>query len=234
MRKLLLAIVVLVLTLGGAGDALAVANCEQVSYTWCEPYTGCTRTINWRGSCENGDREWRCSWGGSPTCENYLGAWQDCCCIGEQCHSAGCDCLLPGSLIAMADGSKKAVEKIVVGDMVLSFNPLTRELSPSPVTKIHQPYLVDHYFVVDGSLHASENHPVWSGNDWVAVRDLAVGSAVYAVAGAARVGRVERVDQATLVYNFQVENSTYIADGFIVHNKEDCELYTQYCPPCED
>ncbi|MBK8229554.1 MAG: hypothetical protein IPK72_03005 [Candidatus Eisenbacteria bacterium] len=234
MRKLLLAIVVLVLTVGGAGDALAVANCEQVNSGWCTAYPQCSRVIEWQGSCANGDRQWRCLWGGSPTCAAYPSPWQDCCCIGEQCHSAGCDCLLPGSLILMGDGSKKPVEEIAVGDVVLSFDALGAALMPSRVIKVHPPYLVDHYYVVNGVLRATENHPVWTGDKWVAVGELAIGNLLRATDGEVRVSSVERVERGTPVYNFQVESATYVADGLIVHNKEDCEIYTQYCPPCED
>ena len=35
-----------------------------------------------------------------------------------------------------------------------------------------------------------------------------------------------------MVYNFQVEDETYLADGIAVHNKEDCEEYSQSCGDC--
>jgi len=48
------------------------------------------------------------------------------------------------------------------------------------------------------------------------------------------VASVERIEETVQVYNFQVNVGTYVADGVVVHNKEDCEDYEQYCPPCED
>lgn len=42
-------------------------------------------------------------------------------------------CLLPGTLITMADGSKKPVEEIVAGDYVLAFNHETGNIEPSMV-----------------------------------------------------------------------------------------------------
>lgn len=47
------------------------------------------------------------------------------------------ECLHPSTLISIADGSKKPISDIEVGDLVVTKNELTHELQNKPVIKIH-------------------------------------------------------------------------------------------------
>ncbi len=38
---------------------------------------------------------------------------------------------------------------------------------------------------------------------------------------------IDKIERAAKVYNIQVSSHTYIADGVVVHNKDDCEQYMQ-------
>lgn len=128
----------------------------------------------------------------------------------------------------MADGTSKPIEDLQVGDRVLSYDERGFATAQGEIVQVHPPYSVDHYYRINGKLRITEFHPVLSGNKWVAVGTLKVGDTMKTPSGLeTTVASVERIDQAVHVYNVQVSTSTYVADGIVVHNKEDCLQYEQ-------
>ena len=104
----------------------------------------------------------------------------------------------------------------------------------SEVVSVHAPYDVDHYFVINEEIRATENHPMLSDGRWVAAGQLRIGDWLTGPDNQdILVTSVRQVEGKARVFNFQVAAGTYVADGVIVHNKEDCEQYVQYCPSCE-
>lgn len=77
------------------------------------------------------------------------------------------DCLVAGSLVVMSDGSRKAIEDVVVGDEVLSFNTSEGVFEPKPVVMTHA-VATDKRIVrvrhSDGVLECTEDHEVWTAN----------------------------------------------------------------------
>jgi intein/homing endonuclease len=131
----------------------------------------------------------------------------------------------------MADGSTKLVETIQVGDRVLSYDESSAKMENSEVVSIHKPYVVDHYFIINEELSATENHPVLSKGEWINVGNLSVGDVLTSPDGwDIEIYTLRIINETVKVYNFQVESGTYIANDVIVHNKEDCEEYEQEKP----
>jgi len=120
---------VIILGMGLPQDVAAAPLCSQINANdFCYPCLPGTATIEWRGDCANLDREWQCHW----TCGGPGGTYSDwipCNCPGE---GGGCDCLMAGTPVTMADGSTKPVEQIKVGDMVMSYDESTGFLAPAP------------------------------------------------------------------------------------------------------
>ena len=111
-------VAILALLLFASDSAVAVPNCSQVDTGFClnpDP-VNCTVSIEWRGSCGNGDRQWRCVWAGGACQHAGSSEWIDC-----TCNGVGCDCLLAGTLITMADGTEKPIEALQVGDLVTTY-----------------------------------------------------------------------------------------------------------------
>jgi hypothetical protein len=209
-------------------QALAIPNCDQViPPLLCGYKQDCTSVIEWRGACAGEiPREWRCHWTG-PYCEEEFGDWQPC-----SCWQPGCDCLPAGTPITLADGTTKPVEKIQVGDRVLSYDQLAAGMTSAEVVAVHAPYAAAHYFVVNEKVSMTENHPVLVGGEWVAAGQLKVGDMLTRAGGDQEsIFSIRRVDEAVTVFNFQVSLGTYVAGGFIMHNKEDCEDYIQLPRP---
>jgi hypothetical protein len=74
---------------------------------------------------------------------------------------------------------------------------------------------------------------VLSGGVWTTVGALHVGDWLTAADGhAVPVYSLRGMTEVTTVYNFQVEGGTYVADGVVVHNKDECLQYIQYCFDC--
>ena len=212
------------------GNASAQPLCFQVvdADDWCAPIYGCSRALEWRGSCENNppDREYRCRWDGQE-CEGgtQWSVWAACDCA----TSGGCDCLLAGTPITLADGTTKPVEAIQVGDRVLGFDESTRSMKPAKVVAVHAPFETDHYFIINGKIRMTEAHPVLSRGKWVLVGELKVGDALTDSKGHTQVIlSMEEVDEIAPTYNFQVSGGTYVAGGIVVHNKENCEHFMLY------
>lgn len=228
MRVLLLVLLSFVALMMALSDqALAHPNCDQViPPLLCGPVSGCTAYIEWRGDCAGPiPREWRCCWDG-PNCPP-CGSWQSCDCWGP-----GCDCLPAGTQITLADGTTKPVEKIQVGDRVLSYDELAAGMASAEVVAVHTPYAAAHYFVVNEKVSMTENHPVLVGGKWVAAGQLKVGDMLTRAGGDQEsIFSIRRVDEAVTVFNFQVSLGTYVAGGFIMHNKEDCEDFIEFPKP---
>jgi hypothetical protein len=136
-------------------------------------------------------------------------------------------------MISMADGTTKPVETIRSGDLVMAVNALSGEAKASQVLAVHTPYRVEKFLVINGKTRMTENHPVLRNGAWTAAGEITEGDVLTGRDG--RVIPVRSVDvvwEDAMVYNFQVEGQTYLADGIVVHNKEDCLLYMQYCGDC--
>jgi DNA polymerase-3 subunit gamma/tau len=142
--------------------------------------------------------------------------------------------MLAGTMITMADGSVKPVESVVGGDRVLSYDVRSRQLKPSSVLAVHTPYVVKSYLVVNGTTRVTHNHPFLTSEGWVPAGDLKLGSKLVGAGGeSVPVVSIDNISGDEFVYNFQVGDRNYVADGLIVHNKDNCEEYIMYCPACE-
>ena len=209
-------------------QVLAIPLCSQIDTGFCFPAEGCTVYIDWEGSCQEPSVQWRCVWVGGGDCHGGTGPWSDCACGG-----GGCDCLLEGAPITLADGSTRPIETIRQGDRVLAYDEVVSMASPAEVVRVHTPYTVSHYLVINGEIRLTENHPVLSRGKWVSAGELRIGGVLTSADGAdTQIITIRQVAEMAKVYNIQVAGGTYIAHGIVVHNKEDCWNYTQTCPTC--
>jgi len=135
----------------------------------------------------------------------------------------GGGCFAAGTPILMADGFSKAIEKIKVGDQILTFqNDNSKVLKPAIVQGISQ-HLVDRYLVINDSLKVTPEHKIYLNGQWTyaglaKVGDILIGEdglpqKIYAIG--------EQQMKNALVYNIVVgKYHTYFAGGYFVHNQE--------------
>ena len=132
-------------------------------------------------------------------------------------------CFIGGTQISMADGSKKAIENIVVGDLVLAFDKESN-LGPASVTETFK-HEDDQFIKLihwNGEITTTPNH-------WMLLEDGLFLEAGKLIAGEDQLvteeGKISPIDEivpapSATSYNFTVSKQhTYIADNIRVHNK---------------
>jgi hypothetical protein len=98
--------------------------------------------------------------------------------------SAPCHSFAAGTLVLLADGTRRAIDKIAVGEHVMAAEPTTGHTSREAVTAVHQHEdtdLVDIEVRVDGetrmTIHTTQHHRFWdvSLRRWVEAAALPAG-----------------------------------------------------------
>jgi hypothetical protein len=215
-------------------QANAVPNCSQVDESgFCAPLDCDSSEIHWRGSCDPPyTREWQCIWHNcrDPYGEIEYGPWTPCNCPGQ--GGNGCDCLLTGTLIALPNGQSRPVETTQVGDLILSFDTATGTTRPGRVLSVHPPISAETYYIINGRLKTTGNHPILVAGKWLSVNELKEGDYLTSSLGSRVLVRsIEIVEATVKTYNFRVDGGTYVAEGIVVHNKDDCENFVQFPEP---
>nr|WP_281167514.1 polymorphic toxin-type HINT domain-containing protein [Actinopolyspora mortivallis] len=145
---------------------------------------------------------------------------------------------VPGTEVVLADGSRKAIEEVELGDRVLATDPETGETAAKRVTATitgeGEKHLVEVTVDVDGdrgdateSVTATGEHPFWvpDRDEWVQAQDLQVGDRVRTAEGEQRlVTSIRTWTALQRVHNLTVDDTHtyYVAldgqDESLVHN----------------
>ncbi len=131
-------------------------------------------------------------------------------------------CFVQGTEITMADGTKKAIEKITVGDKILTYqDPVSLKKTNSSVTRIFQ-HLVKEYLVINKKIKVTPAHLVYSNFRFTEAGQLKVGDWLLSESGEKIIiNSIEIKQQPTWVYNFTSDPThTYFAAGIYVHNEK--------------
>ncbi len=151
-------------------------------------------------------------------------------------------CALPNSFtgdttVLMADGTRKPIKDVEIGDTVIATDPETGETGPRKVTALIKgdgdKQLVDITLDTDGptgtktdTVTATDGHPFWVPqlHQWVKAGNLASGQWVQTSAGTwVQITAIRHRTQATSVYNLTVDDlhTYYVLAGttpVLVHN----------------
>ncbi|MET8198030.1 HNH/endonuclease VII fold putative polymorphic toxin [Micromonospora taraxaci] len=92
----------------------------------------------------------------------------------------GCHSFAPSTTVVLADGTRRAISEIQVGDLVLATDPETGETAKKPITELHnnQDNDLTDLTVESGDklfvLHTTQQHPFWSEtrSKWVDAGNL--------------------------------------------------------------
>ena len=149
-------------------------------------------------------------------------------------HNKGC--FLAGTLVTMANGTKKPIEEIQVGDIVLAYDEESQEMKPDKVVHVFQHDKEDTYLIVNGKLKVTPVHRVLSKGEWIEIGRLKVGDTLTNKEGQPiSIESIEQISEIVNIYNFEVNPyHTYTVgmgdEEIIVHN---VKLSSQNDPPCE-
>ncbi|MEV1286102.1 polymorphic toxin-type HINT domain-containing protein [Micromonospora sp. NPDC049679] len=139
----------------------------------------------------------------------------------------------PGTLVLLADGSLRAIEKLKPGDKVVASEPDSGKTEPRTVVATHINHdtdLTDLVITVEGGrdvlVKTTQHHPFWSEDrqNWVHAEELRQGEALLATNGAAATVRsVRSYGGAAVMHDLTVEalHTYYVIAGttpLLVHN----------------
>ena len=132
----------------------------------------------------------------------------------------------------MADETIKPIEKIKVGDLVMSYDEHTKQIVNNKVvqTFFHPPnpkhISYGEYLIINNKMRVTTNHAILADTngrslyDWPLAKDLSINDYLFDKnLNKIKIHTIEFVSAIVDTYNFEVENShTYIAENYIVHN----------------
>ena len=141
----------------------------------------------------------------------------------------GGGCFTGRTPVVMADRTIRALAEIAVGDRVLAYDEVARELRACAViqTFAHEPEPYLHIWLADGSrIEVTANHPLSRDLQWVSADRVRAGDRLDALATGLdgivqlAVERVEPSGRVAPVFNLEVDGAhTYFANGVLAHNK---------------
>lgn len=143
---------------------------------------------------------------------------------GFTVHNKGC--FLPETPVTMADGTRRAISAVGVGDAVLAFDP-HGAIVPAYVQRVLTHQVESHLILRTArvELHVTEEHPFLVGDGiFKTAEALRPGDTVFAYDGTGLTPQpvlaIERRRASVTVYNLQTDAPhTFLADGIAVHNK---------------
>ncbi|MFI6699748.1 polymorphic toxin-type HINT domain-containing protein [Streptomyces sp. NPDC050509] len=145
---------------------------------------------------------------------------------------------LPGTPVLMADGSRRAIEDVYVGDKVIATDPLTGVTAERPVTRTFTTRDDKDFTVLTvrtrsrvHQLVATDTHPFWLSDRrrWADAGEVRVGDQLRTSAGVSiQVAAVSRYVQRRTTYDLAVAgiHTYYVGIGsanVLVHNNNGCE-----------
>lgn len=135
-------------------------------------------------------------------------------------------CFLAGTLITTVDGIVP-IEKLKVGEKVLTFSTSNKKTKYVKVLKLSKSKC-DHYYLIktkSQEVNVTAEHPFYVGDSsFKKVKELTTKDELYVMKNnelyQTTIISILLVNKSTTVYNLQVEPpNTFVANGFIVHNK---------------
>ena len=147
-------------------------------------------------------------------------------------------CFAPGTQILMQDNTKKSIEDIKIGEIVIAYDEINHLFIPKTVTKsyVHHntPVMVRLHFTNLETLDLTPGHPLYSTNGWKSLdlenslyeHDtvatlLQIGDIIIGINGNKVVEQIEWLDIGFNYdsYNIEVEDChTFLANGLVAHN----------------
>ena len=216
---------------------------------------GCPSYEECYGSCDLGSAGASCSylWGDGSECSasGCIDPASSSCsgtCTnigsGGACNICYGTCFVEDTPVTLADGTKRAIQDLKVGDQIIGWNETTDSLMNATIKQvlIHEftPATLKSIDKIEFSsgeiLEATDNHPIYvRDKGWVDVKDLVEGDVVLRTVNGERndvtvVAIIRDYTVAGVVYNLETTAHTYIANDIVVHNKcllGDSLLYTK-------
>ena len=141
-------------------------------------------------------------------------------------------CFVARTKVDMADGTKKVIENIAVGDEVMALGDAIDKVS-----YVHNiPKDNRQLWTINNRITATDSHAFLTKDGWksnnsklsntvyndygIEVKDLQIGDELITNDGVEKITTLENKEDFVKVYNFTTSNThTYLVDGVVSHNK---------------
>ncbi|HDM25533.1 MAG TPA: hypothetical protein ENG24_02935, partial [Thermoplasmatales archaeon] len=154
-------------------------------------------------------------------------------------------CFYAGTKIAMADGTYKNIEDVIVGDVVKAFDAINERVVDGVVTKVfhHHPseMSADYYLVINNLLKVTPDHILWVNSRWVPADDIKIGDKLKGLDGNdIIVNSIGKVFKRAPMFNLEIAvYHNYFAEDVLVHNAkanapDTCQYATCVGGNCQD
>jgi hypothetical protein len=132
-------------------------------------------------------------------------------------------CFVIHTPVMMADGTIKEIERIEIGDRVLSWDTATGKPVEAEVCKVfhHDRSEVRGYAVINDVLCVTTEHPLWANGQWVEVAYMRRGDRLMDADGdPVVIESIGYVEEQAEVFNLHTSHPThnYFAGGVLAHN----------------
>ncbi len=132
-------------------------------------------------------------------------------------------CFIAGTMVWMADGGRKAIEKVKVGDRVVSYDPQENShvLTTVVETFEHSAGEINGYLLVNDRIGVTPEHLLFVGGEWKPAGALMLGDELLRFDGEVVVVTSLRwVERQVPTYNLHIDHEVhnYFANGVLVHN----------------
>ena len=144
--------------------------------------------------------------------------------LNQSNQAAVQNCFATDTLILMADGSQKAIQDVVPGDEVLSYNTDSKQIFPATVAETyhHAPEEMGEYFlIINETIRVTPNHPLYINGEWQNAEVIKFADILKTKDGETGVSSVVKIFRKIATYNLHIDNEyhNYFADGILAHNK---------------
>ena len=131
-------------------------------------------------------------------------------------------CFVSDTLVTMADGTKKPIELVQVGEFVLSFDTDNRVFVTAKIEDVlhHEAQEIDGYWLING-IGVTPDHLMFVNGGWKAAEDVEIGDVLLHEYEAAESVTSKRwISGQVPTYNLHTDHEThnYFAGGVLVHN----------------
>ena len=134
----------------------------------------------------------------------------------------GIHCFPPGTPITLATWEQVPIEKVRVGDEVISW--FNEDLAHAKVVRLLERDSSSGFTTINGHLRSTPEHPYFTQRGWVDAGELVLGDKLFQIdKDGSRWIDVDAIETAPgkgYVYNMTVDTThNYVANGVLVHNK---------------
>lgn len=140
------------------------------------------------------------------------------------------NCFEATTPVTLADGTRRRIAEVAIGDIVLSYDEAANRLVHAAVTGVHEgapDLMLTVSLDDDARIEVTSMHKLYAAEGWRAAGDLHVGDTLWSATpdGSAlmqrRVTAIARALPRGPVYDLSIEGvHTYFAGGVLAHNKQ--------------